>query len=158
MGIVSQFDKKVIIHTFDWNNPECETTYGTTFTNHGSHHEVIAMMIKSQKKGRQLGQWTDDKKAAEFIEKIVKERGVGVHDVLLPRTALEGFPSVVYLSAGMKHYADKARIIVNEDGSVKTAYPFSRIETVDDAVAEFIRNNPNINLDEVLLNINLVLP
>jgi len=45
--------------------------------------------------------------------------------VPLSRTALEGFPSVVYLSTGMKDCADKARIIVNEDRSVKTAYPFS---------------------------------
>ena len=82
------------------------------------------MMIKAREQGYQLGQWTDDKKAAEFIAKIAKERGVGVHDVPLPRTALESFPSVVYLSTGMKHYADKERIIVNEDGSVKTAYPF----------------------------------
>ena len=112
---------------FNWKNPECETTYGTTFTEHGSHHEVVAMMIKAREQGRQLGQWTDDKKVAEFIAKIAKEKGVGVHDVPLPRTALEGFPSVVYLSTGMKDCADKVRVIVNEDGSVKTAYPFSSV-------------------------------
>ena len=28
---------------FNWKNPECETTYGRTFTDHGSHHEVIAI-------------------------------------------------------------------------------------------------------------------
>jgi len=51
--------------SFNWNNPECETTYGTTFTEHGSPHEVTNMMIKSQEQGRQL----DDKKLLNLSQK-----------------------------------------------------------------------------------------
>jgi len=50
---------------------------------------------------------------------------IEAHDVPLSSKHGKHFPAVVYLKTGFKHYADKARIIVNEDGSVKTAYPFS---------------------------------
>ena len=110
---------------FDWGNFKSEETYGDTFIKHGSHHAITNLMTKAKTEGRQFGQWTDDQRAADFIAEVAKKKGSGAHDVPLPSSALNKFPSVVYLNTGLKSNADMARVIVNSDGSVKVAYPFN---------------------------------
>jgi len=82
-------------------------------------------MARARDGGKQLGQWKDNQIVADFIAEIAQKKGAGTHDVPLPSKHGKHFPAVVYLKTGFKHYADKARIIVKEDGSVETAYPFS---------------------------------
>ena len=111
--------------SFDWGNTKCEETYGETFIKHGSHHKITHLMTKAKTEGYQFGQWTDNQRAAEFIAEVVEKKGTGIHDVPLPSSAIDKFPSVVYLDTGLKSNADMARVIVNSDGSVKVAYPFN---------------------------------
>jgi len=125
-GIDTSFLEMMSITVFfDWNNPESKETYGKTFVDHGSHFPIPEMMTKAKNSGHQLGQWQDNQIAADFIAEIAQEKGAGVYDVTLPSSATESFPAIVYLATGFKHQADKARIIVKEDGSIDTAYPFS---------------------------------
>ena len=110
-----------LLKNFDWNNPNCESTYGTTFNDHGSHHQMKYATDKARENKKQFGQWTNDQQAADFIAQIAKEKGIGTHDIPLPNK----FPSRVFLSNGIQAQADMVRVIVNPDGSVQTAYPFS---------------------------------
>jgi len=106
---------------FDWGNPESEATYGTTFKEHGSHHQIKDLMIKAKASKQQFGQWSDDQLAANFIAEIAQKRGTGIHDVSLPND----LPRRLFLATGIQERADMARVIVNPDGSVQTAYPFN---------------------------------
>jgi len=106
---------------FDWSNPKSETTYGNTFIDHGEHFEISKLMIKAKNSGHQLGQWTNDQLAADFIAEIAQKRDVGTHNVTLPND----LPRRLFLATGIQDQADMARVIVNPDGSVQTAYPFN---------------------------------
>jgi len=114
-----------ILKILDWSSPEDELTYGNTFISHGEHLKIPKLMTKAKNSGQQLGQWQDNQRAADFIAEVAQKKGVGIHDVVLPSSTTESFPAIVYLATGFKHQADKARIIVKEDGSIETAYPFS---------------------------------
>lgn len=105
----------------EWANLESKHTYGWTFLEHGSHHEIKDMMIKAKENKQQFGQWTDDQQAADFIAINAKERSVGVHDISLP----SNLPRRLFLASGIQDHADMVRIIINPDGSVKIAYPFN---------------------------------
>jgi len=106
---------------FDWGNPESEVTYGNTFIEYGSHHQVKDLMTKARTNKQQHGQWSDDQQAANFIAEIAQKRGTGIHDVSLPND----LPRRLFLANGIQDRADMARVIVNPDGSVQTAYPFN---------------------------------
>ncbi|MCL1989629.1 MAG: hypothetical protein FWG67_01940, partial [Defluviitaleaceae bacterium] len=58
-----------------------------------------------------------------FIAKVAQEKGEGTHEVLLS----SNIPHRVILTNGKEYTGTHARIIVNPDGSVKTAYPFNRL-------------------------------
>ena len=128
---------ELIGHYVDWGNPKSEATYGTTFIEHGSHHKEQYLKEKARAKSMfvgQYGQWTDDQKSAEFIAKIAVEKGFGTHDVPLPppippkvigSDLPKYFPCRVISAGGLEGQADMARVIVNQDGSVKVAYPFN---------------------------------
>jgi len=66
-------------------------------------------------------QWTNGRQAVGYIAKIAQEKGTGTHDVPLPSNS----SSRVFLASGIQVKADMARVIVNPDGSVKTAYSFN---------------------------------
>ena len=117
-NVKSNQNKKIAL---DWNNPNCETTYGNTFTAYGS--KLKRWEPKNKVDGKQYVQWLDDEKAADFIAKVAQEKGEGTHEVLLP----PGLPNRVILTNGKEYTGTHARIIVNPDGSVKTAYPFNRL-------------------------------
>ena len=105
----------------EWKNLKSKHTYGWMFIEHGSHHQMKYSMDKARENKKQFGQWTDDQHTAEFIAQIAHEKGVGTHDIPLPNK----FPSRVFLPNGIQAQADMARVIVNPDGSIQNAYPFS---------------------------------
>jgi len=105
----------------DWSNATNESTYGDTFIEHGSHHQDQHLISRARANKQQYGQWTNDQLAADFIAEIAQKRGVGTHDVTLPND----LPRRLFLANGVQAKADMARIIVNLDGSVRTAFPFS---------------------------------
>ena len=105
----------------DWGNLGSEVTYGNAFSEHGSHHQIKDLMIKAKANKQQFGQWINDQQAADFIAEIAQKRGVGTYDVTLPND----LPRRLFLATGIQDRADMARIIVKEDGSVQTAYPFN---------------------------------
>ena len=105
----------------EWTNLESKHTYGWTFIEHGSHLQIKDLMIKAKASKQQFGQWTNDQQAADFIAEIAQKRGVGTHIVSLPND----LPRRLFLATGIQDRADMARVIVNPDGSVQTAYPFN---------------------------------
>jgi len=110
-----------ILNPLDWGNPENKTIYGNTFLEYGSHHQIKDLMIKAKANKQQFGQWTNDQLAADFIAGIAQKRGVGTHDVTLPND----LPRRLFLATGIQDRADMARVVVNSDGSIQTAYPFN---------------------------------
>lgn len=65
----------------------------------------------------------DEQGAADFIAQIAKEKGAGVHEVPLP----QGLKTRSFLSDGTEIVPDMARIIVKQDGSVRTAFPYNSL-------------------------------
>jgi len=82
---------------------------------------MLNLIDKARANKKQIGQWKNDQQAADFIAKVAQEKGEGTHDVPLPSNS----SSRVFLASGIQAKADMARVIVNPDGSVKTAYPFN---------------------------------
>jgi type IV secretory pathway VirB10-like protein len=105
-----------------WGNPKSKPTYGHTFLEHGQKVTKKQLADRARAKGHQVGQYLDDQSAADFIGDVAKARGPGVHDdVPLP----QGMKTRVVLEDGTEVVADKARVVVKPDGSVRTSYPFS---------------------------------
>jgi hypothetical protein len=102
-----------------WENPLSTPTYGHSFLRHGARQTRTQLTDRARSLGHQVGQWTDDRAAAEFIARVARE-GPGVHDVSLPPSLGRGF-----LPNGTEIAPDMARIIVKQDGAVRTAFPFS---------------------------------
>ena len=104
-----------------WGNPKSKPTYGHTFLDHTSKLKPSQLIDRARSKGHQVGQWLDDKKAAEFIAETARGKGSGVHDVPLP----DGVGGRSFLGDGSELRPNMARIVVKDDGSVRTAFPFS---------------------------------
>ncbi|PIT58391.1 hypothetical protein BHC59_01785, partial [Snodgrassella alvi] len=105
---------------FKWGNPKSKPTYGHTFSDHGQKVKSNQLKDRARSKGHQIGQYDDDKLAAEFIANVAK-KGSGVHDVPLP-------PNIKgrgYLPDGTEIFPDMARVVVKPDGSVRTSFPFN---------------------------------
>jgi len=105
----------------DWGNSKCEYTYGDTFIEHGSHHQVEYLKSEAKNNGNQFGQWTDNQQAADFIAQIAQSQGSGIHDVPLPLGVLNR----IFLANDNQIKANMARVIVNPDNTVQVSYPFS---------------------------------
>ena len=103
-----------------WGNPNSKPTYGHTFTEHGAKKTAQQLKDRARALEHQVGQWTNDKQAADFIAKVA-EKGEGVHEVILPRNV----GGKVFLPDGTEAIADSATIVVKADGSVRTAYPYN---------------------------------
>lgn len=105
-----------------WGNSQSKPTYGHTFTEHGQKQTPTQLKDRARSLDHQVGQWTDDQKAADFLTSVA-QRGQGVHDVPLP----ENVPGRSFLPDGTEVSADMARVIVKPDGSIRTAYPYSSL-------------------------------
>lgn len=106
---------------FKWGNPKSKPTYGHTFTEHGMKKKANQLIDRARAKGHQIGQWLDEKGAAKFIADVAK-KGTGVHEVSLPKS----LKNRGFLPDGTEIKPDMARVVVKENGGVKTVYPFSR--------------------------------
>lgn len=104
---------------FKWGNPLSRPTYGHTFLDHTSKLSPTQLADRARSLGHQVGQWTDDKAAADFIADVAK-RGAGVHDVPLPRGLGRSF-----LPDGTELTTDMARVVVKSNGTVRTAFPYN---------------------------------
>jgi RHS repeat-associated protein len=105
--------------TFKWGNPTSRPTYGHTFSDHTAKLRPEQLTERARGLGHQVGQWSNDKAAADFIANVAK-KGPGVHNVQLPSGMGRSF-----LADGTELTTDMARVIVKPDGSVRTAFPFS---------------------------------
>ena len=104
---------------FKWGNPKSKPTYGHTFSEHGQKMKPTQLIDRARNKGHQVGQYLDDSAAAEFIGSVA-QKGPGVHDVPLPNN-IKGRG---YLPDGTEIVPDMARVVVKNDGSVRTSFPF----------------------------------
>jgi RHS repeat-associated protein len=102
-----------------WGNPTSRPTYGHTFSDHSARVKPEQLVDRARGLGHQVGQWTDDKAAADFISEVAK-RGPGVHDVPLPPGMGRSF-----LQDGTELLTDMARVVVKAGGAVRTAFPFN---------------------------------
>lgn len=68
----------------------------------------------------QVGQWSNNQNAADFIAGIAKN-GPGKYDVLLP----SDISGRSFLPNGTEVNVDMARIIVKPNGAVRTAFPYN---------------------------------
>jgi len=103
-----------------FGNPKSKPTYGHTFLDHGQDLRPSQIADRARSQGHQIGQYLDDQAAADFIGDIAQQ-GPGVYDVPLPGK----LPTRVILPDGTEVIADRARVIVKRDGSVRTSYPFN---------------------------------
>ena len=103
-----------------WGNPKSTPTYGHTFSEHGEKKTAEQLTDRARSLGNQVGQWSNNQDAADFLADIAKN-GEGVYDVDLPSN-VEGRS---YLPDGTEVTADKAKVVVKSDGSIRTAYPYS---------------------------------
>jgi hypothetical protein len=104
---------------FKWGNPKSGPTYGHTFDDHGKKLKPSQLSDRARAKGHQIGQWTDDKAAADFIAEVAK-KGPGVHEAPLPAGMGRSF-----MGDGKELATDMARVVVKPDGAVRTAFPYS---------------------------------
>ncbi|MGM1050422.1 MAG: WXG100 family type VII secretion target [Bacillota bacterium] len=105
---------------FKWGNPKSAPTYGHTFSEHGAKKKLTQLIDRARGKGHQISQWLDEKSAADFLAEVAK-KGPGVHEVTLPSS----IRSRGYLPDGTEIKPDMARVIVKEDGGIRSAFPYS---------------------------------
>ncbi|CAM3584514.1 RHS repeat-associated core domain-containing protein [Saccharibacillus brassicae] len=102
-----------------WDNPASRPTWGHTWSDHGQARTESALYNRARSKLTQQGRWWNNKAAAAFIAPIA-QRGYGVYDVALPANN----PSRTFFGNNTNLKADRAKIAVRADGSVRTAYPY----------------------------------
>ncbi|MBE7900969.1 hypothetical protein G7L40_11875 [Paenibacillus polymyxa] len=103
-----------------WGNPKSTPTYGHTFSEHGAKKKPNQLIDRARGKGHQISQWLDEKSAVDFLAEVAK-KGPGVHEVPLPSS----IKSKGYLPDGTEIKPDMARVIVKEDGGIRSAFPYS---------------------------------
>jgi hypothetical protein len=106
--------------TFKWGNPRSKPTYGHTFLDHGSKVKDFQLIDRARSLEHQVGNWSNDKVAADFLEEIAK-RGAGTYDVPLPNSV----QGKTFLPTGVELKPDMARVVVKPDGTIRTAFPYS---------------------------------
>jgi len=104
---------------FKWGNPKSGPTYGHTFLDHTQRLKPQQLIDRATAKGHQIGQWLDDKAAADFIADVA-QKGPGTYDVPVPARMGRSF-----LPNGTELRPDMARVVVKPDGSVRTAFPYN---------------------------------
>ncbi|MGG1673123.1 hypothetical protein ACIFOE_21310, partial [Paenibacillus sp. NRS-1783] len=107
-------------NNFKWGNPKSTPTYGHTFSEHGAKKKTNQLIDRARGKGHQISQWIDENSAADFLAEVAK-KDPGVHEVPLPST----IKSRGYLPDGSEIKPDMARVIVKEDGGIRSAFPYS---------------------------------
>jgi hypothetical protein len=109
-----------------WDNLKSVPTWGHTFTKHGSKVKDSQLIDRARSVGHQIGAWSDDVAAANFLASVATTLGPGAHKLPMP----SGLRGRVFTGDGQAHVPDQVLIVVTEIGSVKTAYPqSSRIPT-----------------------------
>jgi hypothetical protein len=103
-----------------WGNPTSRPTYGHTFEDHTQALRKEQLVDRARSKGHQIGQWTDDLAAANFLAQQAAILGPGEHEVpILPGAGRS------FLKDGTELTTDMARIIVRPNGTIKTAFPYN---------------------------------
>ena len=108
-----------------WGNPKSTPTYGQTIYEHGQRKTPQQLIGRANGKNNktQVGQWLDDQQAADFLADfaINNTEGPGVYDVELP-SEIKGRS---FMPDGTELDVNMARIIIDWDGSIKTAFPYN---------------------------------
>ncbi|MCG7410891.1 hypothetical protein MH117_26260 [Paenibacillus sp. ACRRX] len=107
-------------NNFKWGNPKSTPTYGHAFSEHGVKKKPNQLIDRAKGKGHQIGQWLDEKSAADFLAGVAK-KGPGVYEVSLPSS----IKSRGYLPNGTDIKPDMVRVIVKENGGIRSAFPYS---------------------------------
>lgn len=101
---------------------------------HSSKIKSQQLIERVQAEQHQVGKWLDNKIAADFLDEVVKNEP----DINLPnRDKLyyidlpNGVNGVSYLPDGTELTADKAIVIVKDNGGIRTAYPFNSNYPID---------------------------
>jgi hypothetical protein len=106
---------------YKWGNPKSVPTYGHTFLDHGQ--KVTLTQLKDRARGlqHQIGQYLDDNHAAKVLADLAQTQQAGVYDVPIP----EGLQTRLVLPDGTEIVADSLRIVIKDNGTIRTSYPFN---------------------------------
>ncbi|OAB35930.1 hypothetical protein PGLA_21105 [Paenibacillus glacialis] len=103
-----------------WDVPKSLPTYGHAYSKHGSHIPDAKLKARAINDKVQIGRWDNQKDAAKLISEVAKQ-GPGVYDIELPSNV----GGTSFLKTGEKVPADRAIIVVREDNSITSAYPYN---------------------------------
>lgn len=103
-----------------WDVPKSLPTYGHAYSKHGSHITDAKLKARAINDKVQIGRWDNQKDAAKLISEVAKQ-GPGVYDIELPSNV----GGTSFLKTGEKVPADRAIIVVREDNSITSAYPYN---------------------------------
>lgn len=104
-----------------WGNPKSTPTYGHTFLQHGEGVRLSELIDRARGLGHQNGQFLDDYEAARILGDLAQARGPGVYEIPIP----EGLETRVVLPDGTEVEADFLRLVIKNDSSIRTSFPFS---------------------------------
>jgi RHS repeat-associated protein len=103
-----------------WENPKSRPTFGHTFELHSAKLKPNQLADRAKAKGHQVSQWTDDVAAAKLIADVAKQQGEGIHNVNIQAGMGRSF-----LGDATELTTDMARVVVKQDGTVRTAFPYN---------------------------------
>nr|WP_242466809.1 polymorphic toxin-type HINT domain-containing protein [Brevibacillus brevis] len=103
-----------------WGNSKSGPTYGHTFDEHGQKVTDRQLADRARGMGHQIGKFLDNQSTADFLADVAKE-GSGVYDLALP-SHIKGR---AFLPDGTELTPDRFKVVIKEDGSIKTAYPYN---------------------------------
>lgn len=104
----------------NWGNWKSTPTFGHAFSDHGAKVRAQSLIDRAHRKGHQIGQFTDNQAAADFIAGAVKGKEPGAYDIPIGDLGGRGF-----LPDGTEVVPDMVRVVVKPNGSVRTAFPYS---------------------------------
>lgn len=78
------------------------------------------LIDRAKSSGFQIGKWTNDQEAVDFVTDIAK-KGPGTYEVKLPNNV----KGQAFLPNGTEIPTDMAVIVVRPNGGVTTAYPYN---------------------------------
>lgn len=103
-----------------WGNPKSGPTYGHTFDDHGQKVTDRQLADRARGMRHQIGKFLNNQAAAVYLAEVAK-KGPGVYDLPLP-SHIKGR---VFLPNGTELTPDRIKVVIKEDGSIRTAYPYN---------------------------------
>jgi hypothetical protein len=119
-------DEQWLVHNANkcnWGNPKSYPTYGHTFSDHGQKVKLAQLIDRARGLNHQNGQFLNDNDAARILGDLVQSHQLqpGVHDLPIPAD----LKTRVVLPDGTEIKADSLRIIIKQDGTIRTSFPMN---------------------------------